>query len=220
MRQGVRLLFVTFVLIATRSTGESPLLFRKRVSEVRLTVVATDRDGRPVPALSPQDIVVLEDGRSIPNFDLRPAGELPLRVGIVLDLSDSTQKSWTAVRAALIQPLRQIMRPGDESLILSFSTKIVAQTVVTAPSQLEDALAQPHSTGGLTALYDTVYQVADDPIFQNDGEPTRSALILFSDGEDDLSLHGLSDAIARAELDGDGCACDSGSPYRLCLRPL
>jgi VWFA-related protein len=54
----------------------------------------------------------------------------------------------------------------------------------------------------LTALYDAIYQACGRPVFAADGEPHRSALILFSDGEDDLSLHGLGDAIARAERAG------------------
>src|SRR5262249_36199033 len=33
-------------------------------------------------------------------------------------------------------------------------------------------------------------------------EPHRSALILFSDGEDDVSLHGLNDSVARAQRNG------------------
>jgi hypothetical protein len=94
------------------------------VSEVRLTLVATDRNDRHLPNLSPADIVVLEDGQPIPHFELRPAGDLPLRVGVVLDLSDSNQKSWGAVRNTLLQSLQQSMRADDELLVTAFNSRI------------------------------------------------------------------------------------------------
>ena len=104
MRHRIALLFLTVLLVP--NCNPAPLI-RKRVSEVRLTLVATDRNDRPLPNLSPADIVVLEDGQPIPHFELRPAGDLPLRVGIVLDLSDSNQKFWGAVRNTLLQSLQQ-----------------------------------------------------------------------------------------------------------------
>jgi len=60
---------------------ESTPLIHKRVSEARLTPVVTERNDRPLPNLSPADIDVLEDGHPIPDFELRPAGDVPLRVG-------------------------------------------------------------------------------------------------------------------------------------------
>jgi len=194
------LLFLTVLLVPNCNPESAPLI-RKRVSEVRLTLVATDRNDRPLPNLSPADIVVLEDGQPIPHFELRPAGDLPLRVGIVLDLSDSNQKSWGTVRNALLQSLQQSMRADDELLVTAFNSRIELERTVIDREQLQAALAHP-KTGGLTALYDTLYHVCDQAIFTSDQAPHRSALILFSDGEDDLSLHDLSDAIAKAEVNG------------------
>ena len=193
---------LVFALFVTKLCGESAPLFRKRVSEVQLTLVATDQNDRPLMTLAPTDITVLEDGQAIPQFELRPAADLPLRVAVVIDLSDSNQKAWTAVKNTLVGSLGGWMRPRDQMLVVEFNSKTVMQTPVKDPTQLESALERPDSNHGLTALYDTIYQVCDHPIFKRADEPVRSALILFSDGEDDLSLHGLGDAIARAELNG------------------
>ncbi len=191
------LIFASLVSFA----AESVFLVRKRVSEVQLTLVATDPKGRPRLHLSPADITVLEDGRPIPNFELRSASNLPLRIGVVLDLSDSTVKSWAAVGSALVRSLQQVMRPNDQLLVLTFNGKIQLERTVSDPGELGEILAHP-PTGGLTALYDTVFHACDEPVFSDEREPHRSAMILFSDGEDDLSLHGLPDAIARAERRG------------------
>ncbi|HMK22158.1 MAG TPA: hypothetical protein VK466_07465 [Terriglobales bacterium] len=72
------------------------------------------------------------------------------------------------------------------------------------PSTREELTAtlQDPPVGGLTALYDTLYRTCDHPLFAADREAHRSALILLSDGEDDLSLHGASEAVARAQRNG------------------
>ena len=107
--------------------AQAPPFIRKRVSEVRLTLVATDRNERPLPTLSPADIAVLDNGQPVSHFDLRPAGDVPLRVALVLDLSESTKESWAVMRDALANSLRQSLRPGDKLMVLAFGSKIELQ---------------------------------------------------------------------------------------------
>lgn len=194
-------LFLLILVSLVSFAAESTFLVRKRVSEVQFTLVATDPNGRPRLHLAPTDIMVLEDGRPIPRFELRSAADLPLRIGVVLDLSDSTVKSWASVGNTLVRSLQQVMRPNDQLLVLAFNSKIELERSVSDPVQLGEILAHP-ATGGLTALYDTVFHACDEPVFSDEREPHRSAMILFSDGEDDLSVRGLPDAIARAERRG------------------
>lgn len=201
MKRKIAWLLLISLLPVFSLGAESTFRLRKRVSEVQFMLVATDRDNRPLPHLAPADIVVLEDGRLIPRVELRSAADLPLRIAVVLDLSDSTIKSWATVQAALVRSLQQVMRPGDELLVLAFNGKIELERTVTDPGQLE-ALFATLPKGGLTALYDTLYHACDQAVFTDDLELHRSALILFSDGEDDLSLRGKSDAIARAQRRG------------------
>ena len=193
-------LLVPLLALASFAAGPESLI-RKRVSEVQLTLVATDQHNRPLLGLSPSDIVVLEDGQPVPKFELRSASDLPLRIGVVLDLSDSTLKSWALLRTALLGSLQKLMRPGDRLLIVAFNSKIQLEQTLTSPEELGTAMQLP-AVGGLTALYDTVYTTCDHPLFRADRNPHRSALILFSDGEDDVSLHGLGDSVARAQRNG------------------
>jgi VWFA-related protein len=176
-------------------------VIQKRVSEVQLTVVATDQNDRPLTGLSPADITVLEDGQPVPRFELRTAADLRLRVAVVIDLSDSTRKSWPTVRAALSQSLQQVIRADDQLLVMAFNSRIELERKVMNPAELGTILNDPGS-GGLTALYDTIYSACGRSVFATETEPHRSALILFSDGEDDVSLHGLGEAIARAQRAG------------------
>jgi VWFA-related protein len=199
-RKTVLLLLFIFLLVPN-FVGESAPLLRKRVTEVRLALVATDQNNRPLRNLSPADITVLDDGRPISHFELRSADEFPLRLAIVLDLSDSTQKSWPSERTALVASLQQLMRPKDKILLLTFSNDIGLQRTLQDPSKL-DTILHSSSVGGLTALYDSLYRTCEHNLFNGDAEPHRSAMILFSDGEDDLSRHSLNDTISRAQTAG------------------
>jgi VWFA-related protein len=191
-----------FLLLSPPSfAGESGPILRKRVSEVRLALVAVDHNNRPIPNLSAADIAVVDDGRPVSHFELRSANELPLRLGVVVDLSDSTLNSWPLVKKALADSLQQLMRPNDEILVLSFGSTVALQHILTEPAEL-NALVQNSAPGGLTALYDSLYRACDHPFFAVDNQPYRSVLILFSDGEDDLSRRSLKEAIAKAQFMG------------------
>jgi VWFA-related protein len=197
MKRTVLLLLVH--VLGVYAFASDPTVIRKRVSEVRMMVVATDSNNRPVQNLSPADITVLENGAPVSQFDLRSAGELPLRLGVVLDLSDSTKKTWPIVRSALNRSLSEVFRPRDQFLLVTFNSKIETEHEFSEPAELSTVLENPER-GGLTALYDTIYTACKRPVFQADAEAHRSAMILLSDGEDDLSLHDLNDALDEAQL--------------------
>jgi hypothetical protein len=174
VRHWIGFVLLTVAVLVANFTGESTPLIRKRVSEVQFTLVATDRNDRPLPSLSPADITVLEGGHPIPHFELRSAADLPLRVGIVLDLSDSTQKSWADARGPLIRSLAEVMRPKDELLVLAFNSRIEIERTIGGPAQLETAL-QPTASGGLMALYDATYHTCGHAIFVGPGAAPVSA---------------------------------------------
>jgi VWFA-related protein len=189
------------VLTIAGLSNEPAFRIRKRVSEVLMTVVAEDAQGRPIRGLSGSQLAVREDGQPVEQFVLRPAVDLPLRVGIVLDLSGSTALTWEQVRRALVESVQQLVRPEDQVLVVTFDRKIELEQTLAKPMELQ-TLLPAKDTGGLTALYDSLYQTCDDHDFFADGQPRRLALILFSDGEDNLSLRGLRETIARAQKSG------------------
>lgn len=172
--------------------------FHKRVSEVQMTVVAEDAGGHPRHDLSAEEIAVKADGQTVEQFTLRPAQDLPLRIGIVIDLSGSTAVTWDQVRQSLMASVQQLLRPEDEVLLVTFDRKIELERTIHEPMEL-NALLPVKDDGGLTALYDSLYQTCDQRNFFEDARPRRAALIVFSDGEDNLSLRGRNDTIARAQ---------------------
>jgi Ca-activated chloride channel homolog len=191
---------LVLILVRVAYAADPDLVLHQRVSEVRLTLVATDREGHPWPGLSAASLAVSDEGGAIADFQLRSANDLPLRVGVLVDLSDSTHDSWTAVRTALTQSLEGLVQPQDQILMMTFNSQVQSERVLTSPQELDQTL--PESKGGLTALYDTLYRACQHPLFSDDLQPRRSAIILFSDGEDTLSYRGMADAIASAQRSG------------------
>jgi len=186
------------VLALADFAAEPVLHIRKRVSEVQFTVVAEDASGRPMRNLSATELSVRDNGRAVSDFRLRSASDLPLRIGIMADLSGSTAVTWEQVRSSLIQSTRDLLQPQDQVMVVEFNQKIQLARTIQEPAELAQVLPAK-DVGGLTALYDSVYQTCDDREFFERSGPRHAALILLSDGEDNLSLRGLDDTIARAQ---------------------
>jgi len=204
-------LWLLATVLATDFSTEPVIRIYKRVGEVQLTVVAEDAQGRPHPGLSAEEIAIRDDGRAVPKFVLQPIGDLPLRVGIVLDLSGSTAVTWEQVRQSLVESVGELVRSEDQVLVVTFTRKVELARTVHEPMELQ-LLLPASDTGGLTALYDSLYATCDDSTFFEKSGAVHSALILFSDGEDNLSLKGLGDAIARAQ--GSGIAIYTVAMHR------
>jgi VWFA-related protein len=191
---------LVLIFVSSSYAADPDLVFHERVNEVHLTLVATDSQGRPWPGLAAANLAVADEGRAVADFQLRSANDLPLQVGVLLDLSDSTHSSWPAVRAALTQSMEGLLRPSDQILMITFNSRIETERVLARPQEIDESL--PASGGGLTALYDTLYRACQHPLFSGGLEPHRSALILFSDGEDNLSYRSLADAVTCAQRSG------------------
>jgi VWFA-related protein len=206
-------IFIVALPAASSLAEEAVATIHRSINEVQLTVVATDWSGRPVSNLSPKQLSVLDDGRPVSHFDLRSASDLPLRVGIVLDLSASMRKSWPILRSSLTQSLQQLMRPEDQVLVVGFDNKVELDQAVTQPQQF--SLLQIPPPGGLTALYDALYLTCRKRMLTDSSEPRHSALIVFSDGEDNLSRHDLEDVMESAETAGIAIYSVSSHSHRL-----
>ncbi len=200
MRYRAALLLLGLFFV-TNFSAESLPVIRKTVSEVHLTLVATDQQGRAVENLSPHDIAVLDEDYRISNFELQPASELPLRVGVVLDTSESNLPAWTSTKQAVAEFLQETLKPRDQAILIAFDSRVEMEKQVDDPEDARSLMAAVPS-GGQTALYDALYKTCESAVFNDFHEPRRSALILFSDGKDNLSWHSLDQTIEKAGANG------------------
>jgi VWFA-related protein len=143
-----------------------------------------------------------EDGQPIPTITtFREQSDLPLRMGMLVDRSDSMQKGFAAEQRAARQFLERLLRPDIDSVFLAnFSTHVSISQTPAGSSPLISADLEARPASGLTALYDVLVEASRNSMMSARGsQPVRRVIILLSDGEDNYSRYSLEDAIAVAQ---------------------
>ena len=93
------------------SPDETLTVIRKRVDEVNVVFTVTDKRGHFVKDLTQNDFRVIDDGKpaeSIRSFSRET--NLPLRVGLLIDASNSVRDRFKFEQEAAIEFLNQIIR--------------------------------------------------------------------------------------------------------------
>ena len=196
---------------STASPGVSTL--RVSVNLVDLFFVVHDKSGKLVPNLTRADCNVFEDNAPQKLKSFTAQTDLPLSIGILLDTSLSQERVLPDEQKAASAFLRRILRPTDESFLISFDVTVDLLADWTSnPDDLKRALdaAQINSSSGNfangtlpsitkpkgTLLYDAVYLASNDKLRQESG---RKAMVLLTDGQDEGSDEKLQSAIEAAQ---------------------
>jgi VWFA-related protein len=176
----------------------------KRVDEVNLVFTVTDSRGRLVSDLQ-RDSFTLMDNQKVPQHIsyFQQQSDLPLRVALLIDLSDSVRSRFRFEQEAAIVFLKKILRPDrDKAFIVGFDSKVfLAQDTTNNMDKLATATRSLIS-GGDTAFYDALVFASDKLAQSSDHVATRRAIILISDGLDTRSqrtLEDAKDALMRSE---------------------
>ena len=87
---------------------------------------------------------------------------LPLRVGLLVDASNSIRDRFKFEQEAAIEFLNQIIRPADEAFTVGFdSTTEVTQDFTNRTEELSKGVRMLRPGGG-TALYDAIYRACKE----------------------------------------------------------
>jgi VWFA-related protein len=180
----------------------SLLTIHKRVDEVNVLFIATDKHGKFVRDLSQNDFSILDDHKppqSIINF--RRETDLPLHLGLLIDVSGSVHGRFDFEQTAAISFLQHSVRSGfDKAFVIGFNTQSQLTQDFTDNVQLLSAGVHNLRDGGGTALYDAVYKACHDKLLKDRPEhPVRKAIIIVSDGEDNQSEMTKAQAIEMAQ---------------------
>jgi VWFA-related protein len=175
----------------------------RTVPEVRLQFTVADEQGRPVQDLSPGDIRILDDQVPVTRLqDFARDEDLPLRLGIVLDVSDSVKRALTEEKAAALELFNRVLRPRtDRAFVMAFGGNVqVWQETTSDRADLMQAVSRVQQPGWGTLLFDALYSACVDHLVKGDaGILVRRAIVLLSDGNDTHSLRTLQDVIAAAQ---------------------
>jgi VWFA-related protein len=188
---------------ASSDAADEPILtITKRVDEVNVLFIATDRHGKFVRNLNQADFSIFDDHKpvqSILNFHRET--DLPIEMGLLVDVSGSVQGRFGFEKEAATGFLQHIIRPGyDRAFVVGFNKESRLTQDFTDKVALLSAGVQRLSNGGGTALYDAIYTACKDKLLREHSEhPIRKALVILSDGEDNQSQYTRAQAIEMAQ---------------------
>jgi VWFA-related protein len=183
--------------------ADQPILtIKKRVDEVNVLFIATDRHGKFVRNLNQNDFSILDDHKPVENIlNFRKETDLPIEMGLLMDVSGSVQGRFGFEKEAATGFLRHIIRPGyDRAFVVGFNKDSRITQDFTDQVPLLAAGVQRLSNGGGTAIYDAIYKACKEKLLRDRSEhPIRKAIVILSDGEDNQSEHSRAQAIEMAQ---------------------
>lgn len=169
---------------------DAVLTIKKRVDEVHVLFIATNKHGRFVRNLDQADFAILDDHKppqSIVNFHSET--DLPLELGLLIDTSGSVRTRFDFEQESAISFLEQTIRPNfDRAFVMGFSSQSTLTQDFTDNTSLLRIGVHHLRNGGGTALFDAIYRACRTKLMKEPNEqPARRAIIVVSDGEDNQS---------------------------------
>jgi len=184
------------------SQDDSVTTIRKVVNEVNVVFTVTDKHGHYVKDLKKDDFKIIDDNKpAIDISSFRAETDLPLEVGLLIDASNSIRDRFKFEQEAAIEFLNQtIRRKYDQAFVIGFD---VTPEVTQDYTDNTEALAlgvRALRPGGGTAMYDAVYYACRDKLMKAPQTgPSRRAIVLLTDGDDNQSHVTREEAIEMAQ---------------------
>jgi VWFA-related protein len=172
--------------------------------DVLFTVLS--RRNKLVPDLEKDDFKVWDDKspESIRYFSRQT--DLPLRIGLLMDTSNSIRDRLKFEQDAATSFLFSVLRHNkDQAFVMTFDDEpAILQGFTDDAGRLRDEIVKTRAGGG-TAVYDAIYGACQKELSHPPRPPgdqpdvVRRVMILISDGDDNLSNHTRSEAIEMAQ---------------------
>jgi len=200
------------------ATAATPLLAQDPASVIRVdvelvnvTFSVRDKRGALVPTLLKPDFEVYEDGKKQEIRSFSKEGDLPLTIGLLVDVSPSQERLIDIERRAAAAFFRQVLKNKDMAFVISFGGEAeLLQDLTSSPKLLTQSLdglrvnasvSSPIGQGPVpttqrgTIMFDAVYLAADEKLR---GEVGRKVVLLITDGVDMGSRKKREQAIEAA----------------------
>jgi VWFA-related protein len=192
------------------------------VTRVNMLFTVTDRKGRFVTDLVKDDFQVFENKRPQTIAEFTAETDLPLRLGILIDTSNSIRERFKFEQEAAVSFIQSVVHQGrDKAMVVSFDTSAELVSDLVDDTERLEAAIRGLRPGGGTALYDAVYFACRDKLSKDQPRHKfRRAIVIVSDGDDnqsqysrdqalemaqkaDVVIYAISTNVVRGETDGD-----------------
>jgi Ca-activated chloride channel family protein len=178
----------------------SPWTWRSAVDEVTVFFSATHRGGSVV-NLSRGEVSI-SDNKQPPAAitEFRNEAQLPLRLGLVIDTSQSIESRFSFEQRAATNFLQRVMTDkNDLAFVVGVASSVLlVQDFTSDQKQIAHSIAELAPSGG-TAIWDAVGFAADKLASRSEDRPAARVLVVISDGHDNSSSATLKEAIQDAE---------------------
>src|ERR1700722_11421929 len=192
-------IFALVLTLVAQSNDQSR--FSADVTRVNLLFTVSDRKGRFVNDLLKNDFEILEGKKSQSIVEFTSETNLPLRLAILIDTSNSIRERFKFQQEAATDFINTVIRPRtDKATIVSFdmSAELVAD-MTDDTDKLATAIRGLRPGGG-TAMYDAIFCACRDKLTQDQPpEKYRRAMVILSDGEDNQSRWTREQALEMAQ---------------------
>ena len=188
-------------LLLSAQAPNDPSRITVEVFRANFLMTVTDKKGRFVTDLTQQDFEVVESKKKQTILEFVAENNLPLRLGIVVDTSNSIRDRFKFQQEAASEFVRSVIRPQtDRAIVVGFdnSAQLLAD-LTDDVGKLETAIRGMRPGGG-TALYDAIYFACRDKLMQD--QPMykfRRALVILTDGDDNASRYTRDQALEMAQ---------------------
>jgi VWFA-related protein len=172
---------VGVLLFAGHAAAQAPPVFEAEVEAAYVDVFVTD-GGRSLLGLSAADFELKDNGVR-QDVELVAAETRPVRAAMVFDASSSLAGEKLAALRAAGAAFLDGLRPDDEAALVAFSNEIAWLSGPTRDKAEVRAALGRLQPQGATALFDALFAAL--ALSDRGG---RSLVVLFTDGEDNVSL--------------------------------
>lgn len=201
------------ILPAQKPQEELPAPITVEVNLVNILATVRDRHGALISALGKDDFTVFEDGKTQTIKYFARETDLPLTIGLLVDVSGSQRNLIEIEKRAAYEFLTKVLRKKDMAFLISFGEEAeLLQDFTSSPRLLEAGLDRLRVSSGVsgvhpgpvptigqprgTVLFDAVYLAASEKLAREVG---RKAIVLITDGVDMGSRLSRDKAIEAAQ---------------------
>ena len=205
---------------AAAAPANQDQVIRVDVDLVNILFNVKTKKGELIPNLEKNNFTLKEDGKEQTIKRFSRETDLPITLGLLIDISASQERLIDIERDAASQFFSSVIRPKDQAFLISFGKDTeLLQDFTNSPRQLIAGLRDlkgdgqparigrspiPVNTGPIpdygtpkgTLLYDAIYLAATEKLKDQVG---RKALILITDGGDQGSTYTIKQAIEQAQ---------------------
>jgi Ca-activated chloride channel homolog len=171
------------------------------VTRVNILFTVSDKKGRFVTNLTKDDFEVFESKKKQSILEFTAESDLPLRLALLIDTSNSVRDRFRFEQEAAIEFLNTLLRPNaDKAMIVSFDTAAEMASDLTDNHEKLVKTIRALRPGGGTALYDAIFNACKERLMMDQPRHKfRRAIVVLSDGDDNQSRYTREQALEMAQ---------------------